>query len=55
MIEPATRAVVSDDGEIRLTLYDDQGAVAVVKLSPLRAIALAGELIEAALLRFTGR
>jgi hypothetical protein len=48
--EPATRAVVSDDGrEIRLTLYGEAGVPAVaVVLDPARAIALAGELITAA-------
>jgi hypothetical protein len=47
--EPAARAVVSDDGKIiRLTLYADTGVVAAVDLDPLRAIALAGDLIEAA-------
>jgi hypothetical protein len=48
--KPACRAVVADDGQtIRLTLYAETGAVAAVDLDPLRAIALAGELIDAAL------
>jgi hypothetical protein len=42
-------AVISDDGrEIRLTTYAGAQAAAEVVLPPLRAIALAGELIEAA-------
>jgi hypothetical protein len=50
--EPASRAVVSDDGKvIRLTLYVETGAVAAVELDPIRAITLAAELIDAALLR----
>jgi hypothetical protein len=54
MTKPAARAVVSDDGEtIRLILYGEDGAVATVTLAPVRAIALAGELIEAALLRLS--
>jgi hypothetical protein len=46
----AERAIVSDDGlTIRLTLYHTGGVlVAGVDLDPLRAIGLAGELIEAA-------
>jgi hypothetical protein len=54
MTEPAGRAVVSDDGEtIRLTLYGDEGVGASMTLAPVRAIALAGELIAAALLRLS--
>ena len=50
--QPASRGVVSDDGrEIRLTLYAQEGAVASTALDPTRAVALAGELIAAALLR----
>jgi hypothetical protein len=50
--EPASRAVVSDDGRtVRLTLCAETGAVAAVELDPTRAVALAGELIEAALVR----
>jgi hypothetical protein len=50
--EPASRAVVSDDGQtIRLTLYAEIGAVAAAELDPIRAITLAGKLIEAALPR----
>jgi hypothetical protein len=42
--------VVNDDGQtIRLTLYAETGAVAAVELDPIRAIALAGELIKSAL------
>jgi hypothetical protein len=48
--EPAARAVVSDDGiEIRLISYTQTGAAAMVVLDPRRAIALAGQLITAAL------
>jgi hypothetical protein len=53
--EPASRAVVSDDGKvIRLTLYGETGAVASVEIDPIRAIAVAAELIDAALPRLTG-
>jgi hypothetical protein len=48
--EPASRAVVSDDGQsIRLALHTDTGVIAAVELDPIRAISLAGELIDAAL------
>jgi hypothetical protein len=48
--EPAARAVVSDDGiEIRLISYTQTGAAAMVVLDPRWAIALAGQLITAAL------
>jgi hypothetical protein len=48
--EPASHAEVSDDGKTtRLMLYVETGAVAAVELNPIRAIALARELIEAAL------
>jgi hypothetical protein len=48
--EPAARAVVSDDGiEIGLISYTQAGAAAMVVLDPRRAIALAGQLIAAAL------
>jgi hypothetical protein len=47
--EPAARADVSDDGQIRLTLYRDDGAAFAAPLAPGRAVALAGELIAAAL------
>ncbi len=44
------RAVIGDDGrEIRLMLYSQSSAIGAVALSPCRAIALAGELIAAAL------
>jgi hypothetical protein len=44
----ATRAVLSDDGEIRMTVYRDDGQAVAVVLAPVRAVALAGQLIEAA-------
>jgi hypothetical protein len=47
--ELATRAVVSDGGEIRLVLYGAAGAVAATVLDPVRAIHLAGRLIAVAL------
>jgi hypothetical protein len=54
--EAATRAVVADDGrQIRLTIYSETGAVAEVALDPVRAITIAGKLIEAALPRLKGR
>jgi hypothetical protein len=41
---------VSDDGvTIRLTLYGETGAAAAAPLEPARTIALAGELVAAAL------
>jgi hypothetical protein len=49
MTEPATRAVISDDGTIRLTLYAESGALATVPLSQHRALMLAMRLLEAAL------
>jgi hypothetical protein len=53
--EPASRAVVSDGGQtVRLTLCAETGAVVAVELDPTRAVALAGELIEAALARLNG-
>jgi hypothetical protein len=53
--EPAGRAVVSDYGQIiRLTLYLEDGEAALVELSPAAAVALAGELIGAALPRLNG-
>jgi hypothetical protein len=53
--EPASRAVVSDDGKvIRLILYAETGIVAFVEVDPIRAIAVAAELIGAALPRLTG-
>jgi hypothetical protein len=49
MREPAARAVVSDDGStIWLTAYTASGDAVPVALLPVRAVALAGELIEAA-------
>jgi hypothetical protein len=48
MSEPAARAVVSDDGTIWLTAYSAAGETVPVALAPVRAVALAGELIEAA-------
>jgi hypothetical protein len=48
----AHRAVVSDDGsEIRVTLFAENGAAFAAPLAPGRTVALAGELIAAALLR----
>jgi hypothetical protein len=45
----AARAVVSDDGStIWLTAYTATGQALRVALNPVRAVALAGELIEAA-------
>jgi hypothetical protein len=50
----ASRAVVVDDGrQIRLTLYSETGAVASVTLDPVRAVALAQQLIAAALPRLS--
>jgi hypothetical protein len=47
--ESAGRAVVSDDGEtIRVVLYAGANAVGAVVLDPMRAVRLAGGLIEAA-------
>jgi hypothetical protein len=49
MLEPGARAVVSDDGAtISLTVYTEAGDAVPVVLSPVRAVALAGELIAAA-------
>ena len=46
----AARAVVSDDGStICLTAYSETGAAVPVALPPARAVALAGELIRAAI------
>jgi len=45
-----SRAMVSDDGlTIRLTAYGEDGVAVSVMLSPVRAIAIAGDLIRAAL------
>ena len=51
--EPLLRAIVTDiPGEpIALALYGDDGCAATVQLSPLRAVALAGSLIEVAVRR----
>jgi hypothetical protein len=50
MTEAAARAVVSDDGStIWLTAYTAAGEAAPVAIEPVRAVALAGELIRAAL------
>jgi hypothetical protein len=53
--EMAARAVVSDiPGEpIALTLYREAETVAQIALPPIRALALAAQLIEAALPRLT--
>lgn len=50
---PASRAVVTDDGQttIRMTLYAETGAVASVVLDAIRAVAGAGELLDAAVSR----
>src|SRR5205814_10661083 len=49
MADPAARAVVSDNGStIWLTAYTAAGEAVPVALRPARAVALAGELIEAA-------
>ena len=41
---------MSDDGEtIWLTAYTEDGAAVPVRLSPVRAIAIAGDLVRAAL------
>jgi hypothetical protein len=49
MPESGARAIVSDDGHAtRLTLYTESGEAMSVVLAPVRAVALAGELIEAA-------
>jgi hypothetical protein len=47
------RAVVSGvlDDPLTLTLYDDAGEMAAVELTPIRAIILAGELIDRAAMR----
>ncbi len=47
---PGSRAVLVDDGErLVLTSYVGAERLAVIELSPLRAVALAGELIAAGL------
>jgi hypothetical protein len=52
--ELAGRVAVSDDGTtIRLTLYSERQAVAMVDIEPLHALALAGRLITAALARLS--
>jgi hypothetical protein len=52
--EPSGRVVLTDDGSaIRLISYADAERAAVVELSPRRAIALAGDLIAAALPRLS--
>jgi hypothetical protein len=50
--QPADRLIVADDGEtIRLDTYRGAERPASVEVSPLRAIALAGALIAAAVRR----
>src|SRR5437868_3355237 len=50
MSEPAARAVVSGDGStIWLTAYTAAGEAVPVAIEPVRAVALAGDLIRAAL------
>ena len=52
MTEAAARAIVSDDGAtIRLALFTVHGGGMAVVLAPVRAVALAGELIRAAILK----
>jgi hypothetical protein len=52
--ELADRVVITDDGQtIRLTLHGETGAVAAAPLDPVRAVALADELIRAALQRLS--
>jgi hypothetical protein len=52
--QSASRAVVSDNGqEIRLTLYSEIGAVASMEVDPICAVAIAGQLIQAALQRLS--
>ena len=47
--EPASRVMISEDGPtIRLTRHAETGTVAAVELDPIRAITLAGELINKA-------
>lgn len=47
--QPPARAVVVDDGRsVRLIAYGGPEALATVELDPARALALAGDLIEAA-------
>jgi len=49
MLEPGSRAIVSDDGStIWLTGFAANGEAVPVAIEPVRAVALAGELIEAA-------
>lgn len=47
--EPMARAIVVDISEqaIRLTLYAEDGRPVAVPLSPIRALVLAGKLVEA--------
>jgi hypothetical protein len=53
-VQSASPAVVSDDGQtIQLTSYAQSGAVAAALLDPVRAVALADELIRAALQRLS--
>jgi hypothetical protein len=51
-VTASSRAVVSDDGQIRLTLYAKAGEAVAVVLSPVRALGLASELLAAAYLKF---
>jgi hypothetical protein len=52
--KPCTRAIVSDDGStIRLMLYTEGGRSKAARLAPMRAVALAGELIRSALPRLS--
>lgn len=52
--ESAARVVVADDGvEIRLASYSPEGLVVTVPIEPIRAAALASDLIATALRHFT--
>jgi hypothetical protein len=48
-VKPVTRSALTDDGEVPgLTLYAEAGAIARLKLDPVRAVAFASKLIKAA-------
>ena len=50
--EPADRVVIADDGrEVRLVLYRGAAPVARVALSPIGALALATQLLQASMPR----
>jgi hypothetical protein len=54
-VEPMQRAVVTEAPglPIHLTLYPEEGRAAVIDLSPMRAIIVANNLIEAAIRRIS--